>query len=299
MKLFGVFPPLTTPFTADGSVAFDRLLENVAKYNRTGVAGYVVIGSTGESVLLSFEEIERIWAIVREAAAPVKILIAGTGVDSTAETIRRTNRAAELGYHAALVKTPYYYKPQMTADAEVEHYLRVADGAKIPVLVYVVPQFTGVALEAAAVARIAQHPNVAGIKESSGNVQRVTEIIAAVPKEFQTLVGSAPTFYPSLAVGAVGGVLGVADFLPELCVELYEAAIAGNGQRAAALQHRLLAPGTTIVGKHGVPGVKYAMDQLGYYGGPSRPPFLPLSEAAKKEADGALAGVVSRTAAQG
>lgn len=289
MKLNGVFPPITTPFTPDGSVALDRLRDNVAKYNGTGIAGYVVIGSTGESVLLSADEIDRILAAVREAAAPGKLLIAGTGVDSTAETIRRTNRAAELGYHVALVKTPYYYKPQMTPDAEIEHYQRVAEAAKIPVLVYVVPQFTGVALEAATVAQIAKHPNIAGIKESSGNVQRVAEIIASVPAGFQTLVGSASTFYPSLAMGAVGGILGVADFLPEQCVELYRAAQAGDMPRAAQLQQQLLPAGATIVARHGVAGTKYAMDRVDYSGGNPRAPLRPLGDSARKEVEAVLA----------
>ena len=293
MKLHGIFPPVTTPFTNEGALALERLRQNVAQYNRTRLAGYVVIGSTGESVLLSRDEAERVWAAVRETAAADKLLIAGTGVDSTAETLDRTNRAAALGYHAALVKTPHYYKPQMTAQAELEHFLRVADDARIPVLIYSVPQFTGLAVEAGLVARLAEHPNIIGIKESSGNVQRVTEIIHATPAAFQTLVGSATTLYASLAVGAVGGVLAVACALPDLCVELFEAARAGDAERARALQHRLLAPTLKFVAELGIPGLKYAMDRLGYYGGPARRPLLPLSDAQKREVDAVLASVAA------
>ena len=292
MKLHGIFPPLTTPFDASDSVALDRLRDNVVRYNRTRLAGYVVVGSTGESVLLSFAEIERVWATVREASAADKILIAGTGVESTTETIARTNRAAELGYQAALVKTPHYYKPQISDALLAEHFLRVADAAKIPVLLYSVPQFTSVALEAPVVRRLAEHANIIGIKESSGNVQRVGEIIATAPAQFQTLVGSASTLYPSIALGAVGGILALACVLPELCVDLYETATAGDASAARSLQQRLLAPTAAIVARSGIPGVKYAMDQVGYYGGPSRRPFLPLGEAGKKEIDGALAAVV-------
>jgi len=294
MKLHGIFPPLTTPFALDGSLALNRLSDNVTKYNGTGVAGYVVVGSTGESVLLRFEEVERVWAAVREAASPDKVLIAGSGVDSTDETIRRTNCAAELGYHVALVKTPYYYKPQMTPEALTEHYLRLADAARIPVLIYSVPQFTGMAIEAPLVARLAQHRNIIGIKESSGVMQRVGEIVHQAPESFQTLVGSASTFFPALAMGAIGGILAAACFAPELCVELYEAARAGDVVRGRALQQRLLVPTATIVGRLGVPGIKYAMDQTGYYGGPARRPFLPLSEAGRKEVDAALAGVAGK-----
>jgi 4-hydroxy-2-oxoglutarate aldolase len=284
MKLHGIFPPVTTPFNQEGALALDRLKENITRYNETGVAGYVVIGSTGESVLLGRAEIEQVWTAARQAAGE-KILIAGAGVDSTAETIARTNRAAELGYHVALVKTPYYYKGQMTPEVHAEHYLRVADAARIPLLIYSVPQFTGVAVEAPLVAQLAQHPNIIGIKESSGVMQRVGEIILRAPDGFQTLVGSATTFYPSMALGAVGGILAVADILPELCVELYGACVAGDYARARKLQERLIDPTLTLVAKLGIPGVKYAMDRAGYYGGPARRPLLPLNEAQKKEAE--------------
>jgi len=299
MKLQGVFPPLTTPFTAAGELAPDRLRENIARYNRTRVAGYVVMGSTGESVLLSRAEAEQVWAAAREAAAPEKILIAGTGVDSTAETISRSRRAAELGYQAALVKTPYYYKPQMTPEVWLEHYQRVADASPIPILIYSVPQFTGVAIEAAVVARLAKHPNIIGIKESSGSVQRVSEIIAATPDDFQTIVGSASTFYASLAIGATGGILALACVIPELCVELYEAAVARESARALELQRLLLAPALTIISRCGVPGVKYAMDQTGYFGGPPRRPLLPLGDAARRDVDALLASVAAAASAGG
>jgi 4-hydroxy-2-oxoglutarate aldolase len=296
MELRGIFPPLTTPFASEGSVTLDRLRENLAKYNRTRLAGYVITGSTGEAVLLRFDEIERIWATAREAAGAGKILIAGTAVESTSETIVRTKRAAELGFRVALVRTPYYYKPQMTPEAEAEYFLRVADAARIPILIYSVPQFTGLALEAGVVARLAQHPNILGIKESSGNVQRVTEIAASAPRDFQTLVGSASTLYASIAVGAIGGILALACVLPELCVELHEAAASGDRDHARALQQRLLEPAATIVSRLGIPGVKYAMDQRGYYGGPPRAPLLPLTETQKKEIEAALSGVAAAAA---
>lgn len=288
MKLHGVFPPLTTPFDGRGELALDRLRENVKRYNALNLAGYVVNGSTGEAVLLSRAESEQIWTAVRETAAPGKVLIAGTGVDSTADTIERTRRAAALGYSVALVKTPYYYKPQMTPAAEIEHFERVADASPIPIVIYQVPQFTGVALEAPAIAKLAQHPNIAGIKESSGIIQRVSEIVHAAPKQFQTLVGSAGTFLPALTSGAIGGILGVACFLPELCLELYTAFQAGELVKAQEAQRRMLNVAKKIVSELGPPGVKCAMDQVGYYGGPARRPFLPLSDAQRKEVIAAL-----------
>jgi 4-hydroxy-tetrahydrodipicolinate synthase len=296
VNLEGIFPPVTTPFAADGSVVLERLRENIAKYNRTRLAGYVVNGSTGESVLLTWEEVYRAWSAAREAAAPEKVLIAGTGAESTAETVEHTNRAASLGYHAALVRTPSYFKAQMSERVMTEHFLRVADAAKIPVLIYSVPQFTGVAVEAPVVAKLAEHPNIIGIKESSGNVQRVAEIIAAAPPRFQTLVGSASTLFPSVAMGAVGGILALACALPELCVELYEAVRSGQVERARVFQEQLLVPANILVARYGVAGLKYALDRLGYYGGPPRRPLLSLDEAAKRELDAVLSGVASASA---
>jgi 4-hydroxy-2-oxoglutarate aldolase len=278
MNLSGVFPALTTPFSADGSVSVEDIKHNITRYNSTGLAGYVAIGSTGESVLLSRKEVDTVLVAVKESAAPGMRLIAGTGAESTAETIDRTKRAAELGYHVALVKTPYYYKPMYKPEAFIAHYRRVADASPIPVLLYSVPQFTGVALEALEVGVLAQHPNIIGIKESSGNVQRAAEMLAAAPSAFQLLVGSASMMFPSMVLGAVGSILALASALPELCVSLFEAARKGDMETARALQATILPASKLIVSQNGIPGVKYAMDQAGYRGGIPRQPLLPLHE---------------------
>jgi 4-hydroxy-2-oxoglutarate aldolase len=289
MQLGGIFPALATPFDADGVLAPDRLRENIERYNRTGLSGYLVVGSTGESVLLSRTEIEQAFAAVREAAAPGRVLIAGTGAESTAETISRTQAAARLGYHFALVMTPQFFKPQLKPDTLIAHYRRVADASPIPVLLYSVPQFTGVALEVDVVARLAEHPNVAGMKDSSGNVERLGAILASVPPGFQLLTGAANTFYPAVALGVRGGILALADFLPELCLELYQAAAANDVPRARELQQRILPASKKIVGEMGVSGVKYAMERRGYYGGPVRLPLLPLGDAQKREVESLVA----------
>jgi 4-hydroxy-2-oxoglutarate aldolase len=276
VDLSGIFPALTTPFAPDDSVSLADLRHNIQLYNRTDLAGYVVLGSTGESVLLSRSEMEGILATVKEAAGTGKLLIAGTGAESTVETIVRTKRAAELGYHAALVKTPYYYKPAYKPEVYIAHYRRVADASPIPVLLYSVPQFTGVALEAPEVAVLAGHSNIIGIKESSGNVQRVAEIIAATPAEFHVLVGAAATIYPSLALGARGGILALASALPEKCVALFELVRQGHHNKARELQAILMRASKLIVSELGIAGVKFAMDQRGYRGGIPRLPLLPL-----------------------
>jgi 4-hydroxy-2-oxoglutarate aldolase len=282
VDLSGVYPALTTPFAADGSVSLADLKHNIERYNRTGLVGYVVLGSTGESVLLSWEEMDRILATVKEAAGKDKRLIAGTGAESTAETIERTKRAAAMGYHFALVKTPHYYKPAYTPEVFIAHYRRVADASPIPVLLYSVPVFTGMALEAPEVAALAEHPNIVGIKDSSGNVQRVAEALSAVPSAFQVLVGSAATLLPSLAVGAHGAILALASALPEKCVALYDAVRGGRAEEAREIHDAVLKASKGMVSEAGIAGVKFAMDQRGYRGGLPRLPLLPLSDRPKQ-----------------
>jgi 4-hydroxy-2-oxoglutarate aldolase len=297
MKLNGIFTALTTPFDSDGAVAADRIRENIAKYNRIALAGYVAVGSTGESVLLSRAEVEQVFAAVRDAAAPGRLVIAGVGSESTPETISRSAVAAKLGYDCVLVKTPSFYKSALSPDALAEHYQRVADASKLPVVLYSIPQFTGVTLEADLVARLAEHPNIVGIKESSGNVQRVGEIIAAVPDGFQVVVGSADTLYASLMLGAVGGILALADCLPELCVELCRAVAADQTANSRELNRRILPASKKIVRQMGIAGVKCAMDYRGYYGGPVRGPLMPLNEAQTRGVEAVVNSLVAAAAA--
>jgi 4-hydroxy-tetrahydrodipicolinate synthase len=291
MDLSGVFPALTTPFAGDGSVALADLKHNLHRYNASDLAGYVVLGSTGESVLLSGEETDAVLVAAKEAAGSGKKLIAGTGAESTAETIQKTKRAAEIGYHAALVKTPHYYKPAYKPDVLIAHYRRVADNSPIPVVLYSVPQFTGVTLEAPEVAALAEHPNIIGIKDSSGHIQRVGEMLAALPAKFQVLVGSASTVFPALAIGARGAILALACALPEKCVALYDMVHRGQFEPARELQNMLLNASKLIVSEAGIAGVKFVMDQRGYRGGIPRAPLLPLTEEMKKRLIALLAAL--------
>jgi 4-hydroxy-2-oxoglutarate aldolase len=219
---------------------------------------------------------------VKEAAAKGKKLLAGAGAESTAETIERTKRAAELRYDAALVKTPHYYKPAYKPEVLIAHYRRVADESPIPVMLYSIPQFTGIALAAADVAALAEHPNIIGIKDSSGNVQGVAEIVAATPPGFQVLVGSAASVYPSLVIGARGAILALACALPEKCVALFDLVRQGHHEKARELQSVLLRASKLIVSEMGIAGVKHAMDQRGYRGGVPRLPLVPLHQEQKK-----------------
>ncbi len=291
MKLRGIFPPLTTPFSADGDIDLRHLRQNIERYNQTKLSGYVVNGSTSESVLLEWDEVEKILGTAREAAGSDKVMIAGTGSESTAETIRNTKRAAALGFQAALVRTPSYYKPFMTFEAETTHFFRVADASPIPVLIYSVPIFTNYTVEAPLVAKLATHPNIVGIKESSGNVQRMKDIVASTPKGFNALTGSALTLSEVLEEGAVGAILAISCVIPDACADFYEASRRGEKERMEQIKKQAIAPAAALTTKFGIAGIKWAMDRLGYYGGAPRAPLLPVNESAKLEIDNILASL--------
>jgi 4-hydroxy-2-oxoglutarate aldolase len=291
LGLEGIYPALITPFAADGSVSIANLKHNIELYNRTGLNGFVVNGSTGESMLLTREEADAVLVAVKESAGASKQLIAGTGAESTAETIERTKRAAEIGYQWALVKTPHYYKPAYKPEVFIEHYRRVADASPIPVLLYSVPQFTGIALEAKEVAVLAEHPNIVGIKESSGNILRVSEMVATTPVTFSVLTGSASTLLPALAIGVRGAILALASVLPEQCVALFGLVHSGKLADARRLQQSILLASNLIVTEAGIAGVKFAMEQRGYRGGLPRRPLLPLSDALKARVLSAVAAI--------
>lgn len=291
MKLTGIFAPLTTPFAPSGEVDYRVYAHNIARFNQTKLAGYVINGSTSESVLLRWSEVYRQWEVALEHAAKDKELVAGTGAESTIETIAHTNHAASLGYQAALVRTPSFYKPAMNEEALVEHYLRVADAAKIPILVYSVPIFTHVTVEPSVVARTSKHPNVIGIKDSSGNVAALAASIAAAPKEFKTLVGSASALYEALEIGASGAILALANAFPDVCAEIYELSRSGDRAKAQALAQTLAVPAKMLGPQYGIAGLKYAMERNGYFGGPTRLPLMPLTDAARREIDAMLSNL--------
>jgi 4-hydroxy-2-oxoglutarate aldolase len=281
VDLSGVYPALTTPFDASGNVSVADFKHNLHRYNQTDLAGYVVMGSTGESVLLSSKEIESILLAAKEAAAPGKKMIAGTGAESTAETIARTKRAADLGFQAALVKTPYYYKPAYKPEVYLTHYRAVADASPIPILLYSVPQFTGVSLETPEIVALAEHENIIGMKDSSGVVQRTVEVVAGAPDKFQMLTGSAAVVIPSLSAGAVGAILAIASAFPEKCVALYQLYRQKMYDQARELQGSLALASKRVVSEGGIPAIKFIMDLRGYRGGVPRAPLPPLSENAK------------------
>jgi 4-hydroxy-2-oxoglutarate aldolase len=292
MKLQGIYPPITTPFDHKGDIYKIKLTHNVEAWNRTGLAGYVVCGSTGESVMLTPEEKFLCWEIVAKAAAPEKLLIAGTGVESVRETVWLTNKAAEMGYKAAMVRTPHYYKGLLNrVDAQVLYFRSVADQAKIPLMIYNWPQATGIDIAPEAVSMLSEHPNIIAIKESSGSLEKVMQMIREVKPGFQVLVGSAPTLAPSFQVGAVGAVLAFANAAPYACITIWEAHRTRDVEAAKDWQNRIAKAAQLVTTKYGVPGLKHAMDLMGYYGGPPRLPLTTPSPEGKAEIEKAFDGL--------
>jgi len=292
MKLHGIIPPIATPFDHNGDLYKIKVQHNVEKWNRTGLAGYVVCGSTGESVHLTTEEKLKLWEWVAEYAAPDKILLAGTGMESVRETVALTNAAADRGYKAAMVRTPHYYKNLINrTDAQVLYYRAVADQAKIPIFIYNWPQVTGVDISVEAVVTLSHHPNMFAIKESSGNLEKCIQMIKEVKPGFQVLTGSAPILAPSLAVGCAGAVLAFANAAPYATVSIWEAHRTREFAAAMDWQNRILRAAQLVTVKYGVPGLKYAMDLNGYYGGPPRLPLTVITPEAKKEIEQAFDGL--------
>jgi 4-hydroxy-2-oxoglutarate aldolase len=278
MKLTGVMPPITTPFQ-DGKLATDQLKKNFQKWNKTGLSGYLVLGSNGEAVYLNESEKIKVVEVSRESIPSSKIMLVGTGMESTQETIRFTNQMAKMGADCALVITPSYFKGSMKPQILYDHFIAVADPSKIGILLYNVPQFTGINLDPEVVAKLSEHSNIIGIKDSSGNIGQLSEIIHLSKKEFSVFVGSAPVFFPALCVGAVGGILAVANVVPQECVMTQNLFNKGKMNEARALQSQLTPLAKAVTTKYGIGGLKIAMDLAGYFGGNPR---LPLKKPGKE-----------------
>ncbi len=269
-------PPLTTPFDGQGGVDFDALAQNVARYNETGLAGYVALGSNGEAVHLTQEERARVIACIKQAASTGLQVVAGVNEFSTRAAIDRARASADVGADFVLVITPYFYKSRMTGDALRRHFIEVADNSPAPVLIYNVPQNTGVVIEASVIAELAAHENIAGVKDSAGNFGAIAETIRRAPEEFTVLTGNAGILYPSLLMGARGAILAVACAAPRACVDLYTAVEQGDHARARELQNRIAPLSHIVTAGLGVSGLKAAMEMAGYTGGEPRAPLAPV-----------------------
>ena len=278
MKPFaGIYTPIATPFRDDGTVDERALAANVGRWMTTPLTGLVVLGSNGEAASLEEAEADRVVEIVRAGVPSSRPLIAGTGRESTRGTIVATRRAAAAGADAALVRTPSFFKPQMTSDAFVRHFTEVADASPVPVLLYNVTLYTGVNLLPDAVERLAVHPNIVGIKESGSDIGQIAEYVARTPDDFTVLAGSATTLVHALCAGCDGAILALASLAPAECVSMVTLVRDKRLDEATALQRRLMPLARSVGTTYGVPGLKAALELKGYAGGPPRPPLRPVS----------------------
>jgi len=285
IDLKGAFLPVTTPFdpvTGDVDVVAHRA--NLRAWFAHPLRGALVAGSTGEAVYLDDAEFTALLEAARDVLPSDRLLLAGTGAESTRTTIKKTKKAAALGADAALVKPPAFYKGAMTPEALARHYRAVADASPIPVIVYQVPlRLSTLEFPTGLVVELAKHPNIVGIKDSRGNLELVGQLVEQCPDDFQVLVGAGSVLYGGLEIGAVGGIVAVGLVAPGECAEITVAFFEGRKAEAGRLQERVGPVHTGIVGGMGVPGLKFAMDMVGLHGGNPRPPLLPVAESRHDE----------------
>ena len=277
-RFAGVFTPIATPFTSDDTLDEKALASNIKRWMMTALTGLVVLGSNGEAPQLEEDEADRVIGIARAGMPKGRPLIAGTGRESTRATIGATRRAAQLGADAALVRTPSFFKSQMTSELFMRHYVAVADASPIPVLLYNVTMYTGVTLGADAVEQLSAHPNIVGMKESGNDILYISECVNRTPDDFTVLAGSATTLFHSLCAGVDGAILALAALVPDECVELVQLVKADRIAEARALQRKLTPLARSIGGGFGITGLKAALDLLGFTGGWPRPPLQPASK---------------------
>lgn len=290
MKLEGVLLPVTTPFdSSTGEVAPISFRDNLRAWLDEEVHGFVVAGSTGEAPLLDESEVIQLVEWARDIVPPERILIAGTGAESTRATVRVARAVAEAGADAVLVRSPAYYRAWMDAETVRRHFETVADSIPIPVILYNVPQFVPVEITPGLLAELGSHSNVCGIKDSTGDLKVLGALLDAAPAGCQVLVGAGSKLYAALEMGAAGGIVAVGCIAPRLTVRVYEQFRAGELGPAGAAQAKISSPHTNIVRDMGVAGVKCALDLLGYAGGDPRPPLRPLDEKSRRQVRAELA----------
>ena len=296
LDLAGILPPVATPFV-DDEVDLAAMRANCERWMRTGLRGVLLLGTNGEAPLIRDDEAVRLVAAAREAVPEDRVLLVGTGRQATRDVIALSRAVAREGADAVLVLTPSVYRNQLTPGALVAHYLAIADGSPVPVVLYNMPQATGVTLTPAIVQELAPHPNIAGIKESSGDVAVVADLVGRAAPDFPVVVGAAPSLYASLMVGATGGIVAIANVVPDLCVRLYELARADRHEEALALQRALTPLAAAVTTGFGVPGLKAAMALAGYRPGQPRRPLAPLDEEDRRKIRGLFETLSTRAEA--
>src|SRR5262245_9761259 len=268
---------MVTPFDESGAVRYDCFEKNIEKYVEAGIEGYLVLGSNGESVYLEHSEKLKLIEAARKRVPSSMMLLAGTGVETTQGTIQLTKEAADRGVDAVLVKNPFYFRSQMTFEVYMAHYTAVADASPVPVIIYNVPVFTGLPLQSKLIIELAKHPNIRGLKDSSGDVKLISEVSWNTDSAgFGIIAGAAATLFPAMAAGARGGIIALACAAPKAALALYQAFAASDYAKASSIQ-RIVAPAAgAVTDKYSIPGLKAALDLQGFQGGLPRRPLLPV-----------------------
>ena len=293
LNLSGLLLPITTPFTAHEDVDRAGLKTNIDRWNDTGITGYVVLGSTGERMNLNEGEFLQVVEDTRKAIPPAMTFIVGAGQQSTRSTIEETRRAAKSGAEAVLVITPHYYRSAITQDALVKHYTAVADASPIPIILYSMPDLTGIKIEPETAARLSEHQNIIGMKDSSNDIPKFSEAVKMVRTDFAMMIGNGTVFSEALQAGARAGILAVGCCAPQICLDIYQAVRAGDIDRANALQEKLTPLARAVTKTYGIGGLKAAMEIAGYVGGAVRAPLRPPSEEAIAEISQLLTAVTA------
>lgn len=283
IDLKGIFPPLPTAFDDQENLALDKMQANILALSKYDLAGFLVLGSNGELVHLSEEEKIEVYQGCRKAIPKDKLMIAGTGGQTTRETIRLSIAAANAGADAVLVLNPFYYKGLMTTDALVAHYHAVADACPIPVIIYNMPANSGLDMNADQILAIADHPNIVGLKDSGGNITKIADIIARAKPGFQVLAGSAGFLLSAFTVGAVGGILALANIAPQQCIDIHQHFQNKDIDKARKLQAAMIPVNIAVTARWGVPALKTAMHSLGLYGGMARKPIQAINKDVKEQ----------------
>ena len=282
-QLRGILLPITTPFGSTQEVDLHGLNSNIKKWLTGGITGVVVLGSTGERVHLNEREYEQVIAASRDCVSPNFAFIVGAGQQSTVGTIDEIRRAADAGADAVLVITPNFYRSAITQEALIKHYTQVADASQVPVILYSMPALTGIKIEPVTIARLSDHPNIIGVKDSSADVEGFKKTIELCPQEFAVMTGNGTVLLEALRAGATCGILAVGCAVPQICVEVVRAFRDREEERAESLQAKLTPLATAVTTKYGIGGLKFALDQTGYVGGNVRAPLQGPDESARAE----------------
>ena len=282
-SLSGILLPITTPFKLDETIDTKGLTSNIEKWNETGISGYVILGSTGERVNLDERDYLEVIETARRAVPDSMTFIVGAGQQSTRTTIEEIKRAAKVGAKAVLVITPHYYKSAITQDALANHYRAVADASPVPLILYSMPDLTGIKIEPETAGRLSEHQNIIGMKDSSNDLEKLGDAVRLARKNFVMTIGNGTVFNEALQAGARGGILAVGCCAPQICLEIYRAVQAGEVDRAAGLQEKLTPLARAVTKTYGIGGLKTAMEMAGYVGGDVRAPLRRPSEEAIAE----------------